>query len=1112
MRSAHCFFVLFFVLSVSFPLFSRNKAGNPPSIPVTAMTEEGPGQTLANAGNVSYWLSYDGSSAIDPDGNSGVIYPRGTAGVVYQDGLVWGARVAGDNGLSEIRVGGSTYRTGTQALSSHVYRIRRDWRKLTPVGVLRETAEFFQIKPTEVTEAQTLEIIAQYKKDWKEWPVEQGAPWVDRDGDGVYNPVTDENGLPDARKGDYPGIIGADQVIWYKVDDQDSTRTKWLYGSLPMGVELQVTVWSYARSWDETGQAVFKKYTLRNISDKTFEEMYLSQWSDPDIGNYSDDLVGCDSSLQSIFAYNSNLDAEFSPYNIDAPAVAYVLLQGPVIPSPGDSAYFNGDIRQDYKNLPMTSFGYFSAGNTEWTDPVLGDYDGTLQWYNLLRGYISNNNIDNPTPFTHRSTGEATKFPLDGDPLAGTGDIDGQDSNFAPGDRRMLLASGPFSLNPGEEQEMVVALVGGVDMSPLRSISNLKANIKEIRAQYGKVVPYPGVSYTHTYPDNRQTTLHISVDLMDFPIVDSCSVTVIDTNGSSPPQTIALFDDGTHDDGEAGDGVWGNGHTFENRKGAQSIDVHVFSPEGAAFFPAVKNLVRLRPLPELKNFHVSWEDGPQDRQLNVNENIHLGYDIQNVDEVNRIDILEVKKEPTAKTYKNLWQGRIISGDSVFLAIQGPSITDTISYFVNLSFENFSEYVNYKLPMAAVETGEYYRDTIRVISVKGTTNKVLLLVADQSQMTTHHYSIAFKEDTLLNKRYWQLWDETLHVLKLERGEISNDPFYPFPVIDGIVFKIGDPEPGIDPADPWSVEGDRWISGTDWGGRYFFGGLDIGKEFFGSTISDPADYKDIAIYWAADTINDPYTTDPADLVAASREQFPDRWSKGQTYRRDLGYPMGGPGWIPFSVYNLDEDPPQRLNIVFIEDANNGTANLLWDMGWSNGAFSDLGGREYTYFMASEYNEGNDYDNVNWGPIMDVMYALWPQARGSRPYLSAPFTMYINGADVHLAGDSLVFESPTTLGDDLANVPQRYYLKQNYPNPFNPVTRINFGLAQNSTVKLRIFNILGQEVRMLINGYLGAGRHDVQWDGRNDQGRLLSSGVYIYKLTAGEFSRSRKMILLK
>jgi len=312
-------------------------------------------RTLVNIGNISCWLYNDGQSAIDPTGNAGVIYPRGTAGVIYEDGLVWGARVPGDNGATEIRVGGATYRTGTRALSTRIYRICRDWRMLTTRAVVREAAEFFQVEAGGVSGEQARYILEQYKEDWKEWPVEQGAPWVDKDGDGVYNPVTDENGLPDARKGDYPGIIGADQVIWYKVDDQDSTRTKWLYGSLPMGVELQVTVWSYARSWDETGQAVFKKYTLRNISNKTFEEMYLSQWSDPDIGNYSDDLVGCDSSLQSIFAYNSNLDAEFSPYNIGAPAVAYVLLQGPVIPSPGDSAYFNGDIRRDYKNLPMTS-------------------------------------------------------------------------------------------------------------------------------------------------------------------------------------------------------------------------------------------------------------------------------------------------------------------------------------------------------------------------------------------------------------------------------------------------------------------------------------------------------------------------------------------------------------------------------------------------------------------------------------------------------------------------------------------------------------------------------------------------------------------------------------
>ncbi len=1102
-----------FVLLYNQPLFSKSGQAEVKGAPMSMQAEDKTVSTLSNIGNISYWLYNDGQSAIDPTGNAGVTYPRGTAGVIYEDGLVWGARVPGDNGATEIRVGGSTYRTGTQALSDQIYRIRRDWGRLSLVDVVPDAAEYFRIPQSEVTEAQSRQILDQYREDWKNWPVEEGAPFVDRDNNGLYNPVLDENGLPDAGKGDYPGIAGADQVIWFKVNDQDREKSINLYGSEPMGVELQVTVWGYLQPHADRGQAVFKKYKLKNISDYTFEEMYLSQWADPDIGNYSDDIVGCDTSLQMMFSYNGNSgDEGYDAYGLAPAAAGYVLLQGPIIPAEGDSAYYEGEMRAGYKNLPMSSFGYFSAGNTEWTDPVLGDYDGTLQWYNLLRGYISNTNIDNPTPFTHRSTGEATKFPLDGDPLTGTGDIDGQDSNFAPGDRRMLLVSGPFSLNPGEEQEMVVALVGGLGNNNVSSVEVLKSSVKTLREQYGNPMPYPYLSYSYDYPDNKTTTLHIRADLTGFMDVDSCTVSLKPISNTDLPLTVSLYDDGAHDDGLADDGIWSNAKSFQNRKSPHTVDVEVFPGTGSKLYPSVSEGLRLRPRPLVSDIGVSWEDGPQDGKVNPGENIHLSFEVTNPDGENAIDKLEIKKYRTVTLNNGLAPLKTVGDESYYFALSGDASGDSLTFFYELTFDDFREIVASRVALTEVETGQYYRDTIDVVSVKGTTSRVLLMVSDPSLMTNHSYSLVFKEDTGSGELYWNLWDETLHELKYERGAISNDPYYPFPVVDGILIKIGNTEPGMDPDDPWGAENDRWISGVNWGGAEFFGGLDIGKNFFGSTITDPADYKDIVIYWAADTVNNPLTTEVSTMVEASKEQFPDRWSKGQTYRRDTGYQANGTGDIPFAVYDIGQDPPERLNVCFVEDANDGSLNHLWDMGWSNGAFRSIGGREYIYFMASSYNEGADYDDSNYGPSSDVMYGLWPQARGSRPYLSAPFTMYINGADTHVAGDSLVFDSPTTLGDDLANVPQRYYLKQNYPNPFNPVTRINFGLAQNSTVKLRIFNILGQEVRMLINGYLGAGRHDVQWDGRNDQGRLLSSGVYIYKLTAGEFSRSRKMILLK
>jgi len=100
----------------------------------------------------------------------------------------------------------------------------------------------------------------------------------------------------------------------------------------------------------------------------------------------------------------------------------------------------------------------------------------------------------------------------------------------------------------------------------------------------------------------------------------------------------------------------------------------------------------------------------------------------------------------------------------------------------------------------------------------------------------------------------------------------------------------------------------------------------------------------------------------------------------------------------------------------------------------------------------------------------------------------------------------------------VPQAYALGQNYPNPFNPSTRISFSLAQAGTVRLTVFNLLGQEVTTLVNGAMGQGSHETVWDGRDAAGRVLSSGVYFYRIEVkgtdggSAFSAMRKMVLLK
>ncbi|KAA3601585.1 MAG: T9SS C-terminal target domain-containing protein [Calditrichaeota bacterium] len=90
--------------------------------------------------------------------------------------------------------------------------------------------------------------------------------------------------------------------------------------------------------------------------------------------------------------------------------------------------------------------------------------------------------------------------------------------------------------------------------------------------------------------------------------------------------------------------------------------------------------------------------------------------------------------------------------------------------------------------------------------------------------------------------------------------------------------------------------------------------------------------------------------------------------------------------------------------------------------------------------------------------------------------------------------------------------YILEQNFPNPFNPSTKINFQIAKEGKVTLRIFNLNGELINELVNDNLNEGSHSVNWNGTNSEGKSVSSGTYFYKLEAGTFTQTNKMILLK
>lgn len=164
-----------------------------------------------------------------------------------------------------------------------------------------------------------------------------------------------------------------------------------------------------------------------------------------------------------------------------------------------------------------------------------------------------------------------------------------------------------------------------------------------------------------------------------------------------------------------------------------------------------------------------------------------------------------------------------------------------------------------------------------------------------------------------------------------------------------------------------------------------------------------------------------------------------------------------------------------------------------------------------------------NLNSGPEKTI--GIWVGAAdASDPYVDGGF-VYSNQiaywpwqgifsyypqeiAKVHLSA------SPTSVPQDESDrlIVSDYRLDQNYPNPFNPTTLISYELPDPARVKINIYNILGQKINTLVNEVQVHGKHQVIWDGKDQKGRSVGSGIYFYKIVAGDYTCVRKMIMLK
>ena len=225
------------------------------------------------------------------------------------------------------------------------------------------------------------------------------------------------------------------------------------------------------------------------------------------------------------------------------------------------------------------------------------------------------------------------------------------------------------------------------------------------------------------------------------------------------------------------------------------------------------------------------------------------------------------------------------------------------------------------------------------------------------------------------------------------------------------------------------------------------------------------------------------------------------------------------VTTATVNLPPQPPTNLRSLRNE-TNSGTLDLV--MEWDAGLDPDGIDAALTYNVRVGTSPGaSDVLSAMARPDGTRLIAQSGNAGHNRRFVlrsldpTKSYYWSVQAIDASLAGSPFASDGVSVDAEDapsLADVPHRVELTGNYPNPFNPATTIRYALPETAPVTLTVYNVLGEEVAVLVDASQPAGRHEATWDGRDAAGTLVPSGLYLYRLETPGQTRSRKMVLLK
>ncbi|MCX8112055.1 MAG: hypothetical protein N3E49_02485 [Bacteroidia bacterium] len=278
------------------------------------------------------------------------------------------------------------------------------------------------------------------------------APFVDVNGDGDYSPTA----------GDYPDVLG-DMAIWWVYNDRGNVHTE--TGAPAIGLEIQAMAFAFATT-DQINDMTFYKYRIINRGTLALQQTYMAVWVDADLGFYADDYVGCDTARGLGYCYNGDNDDNPSGpgYGINPPAIG--------------TDFFQGPLDENGNRLKMTNFMYYENDFS-----VRGNPENAIHFYNYMRSIWKDGSplVENGT--NGYGTGNPTHFIYTGYPGGPTvaslcrfspppGDWNEVTVGNPPFDRRYLQSAGPFTLQPGAVNDVIIGVPWARDINSQHGPAN----------------------------------------------------------------------------------------------------------------------------------------------------------------------------------------------------------------------------------------------------------------------------------------------------------------------------------------------------------------------------------------------------------------------------------------------------------------------------------------------------------------------------------------------------------------------------------------------------------------------------------------------------------------